>query len=70
MHPILADLRKSLENVFDRASGQSYAQKICPACQEHRPGKWVGGICDRCFRDGRDLPGEEAAGREKEHAGE
>jgi hypothetical protein len=66
MHPILADLRKSLDIVFCRAPRESHTQKICPACQEHRPGKWVGGICDRCFRGGRDLPGEVSVGQKRE----
>ena len=62
LHPALSDLRATLVKSFarDGDGGGTYTSRICPACGEDRKSKkFTAGICDRCFRQGKDLPGEE-----------
>ena len=64
LHPDLSALRQTLIRGFerDRGGGGTYTPRICPACGEDRRGeKFTAGICDRCFRQGKDLPGEETS---------
>ena len=62
MDPALTALRQTPTRAFEREGpgGGTYRQHICPACREDRRGEhFVDGVCDRCFRQGKDLPEKE-----------
>jgi hypothetical protein len=65
LHPTLSSLRETLTKGFEREGGGGdgtgqYRARICPACERDRRGEhFVGGICDRCFREGKPLPEKE-----------
>ena len=66
LHPLFAALRASLRTAFERDSGLTHTPKLCPTCGKDRPmEKWILGICDQCFRDGKE-PLEEEMAQEEE----
>ena len=55
-----AAVRKRFKGIFAREATGTFTLRVCPACGKDKTGKkFIGGICDGCFRDGRDFPNEE-----------